>query len=108
MVGTSNSPLPLRPQPLLSIKPDGTISTGLEETLCLLPKEGRIKRRVDGYILSEDWEMLPGEWSLSIVYPFFALVIINSDEHVGVRTHRCNKQPTFWCFLQKVSVDQLS
>ncbi len=69
-----------------------------EEALRLLPKEGRIKRRVDGYILSEDWEMLPGEWSLSIVYPLFALVIINSDEHVGVRTHRCNKQPTFLVF----------
>jgi hypothetical protein len=94
MVGTSNSPLPLRPQPLLSIKPDGTVSTGFEETLCLLPKEGRIKRRVDGYILSGDWEMLPGEWSLSIVYPLFALVIINFDEHVRVRTRRLNNQPS--------------
>jgi hypothetical protein len=50
-----------------TVKPDGTVSNGFEETFRLLPKEGRIKRRVDGYTLSEDWEMLPGEWSLSIV-----------------------------------------
>ena len=41
-----------------TVKPDGTVSNGFEETLRLLPKEGRIKRRGDGYILSEDWEML--------------------------------------------------
>ena len=51
-----------------TVKPDGTVSTSFEETLGLLPKEGRIKRRGDGHILSEDWEMLPGEWSLPIVY----------------------------------------
>jgi hypothetical protein len=51
-----------------TVKPDGTVSTGFDETLRVRPKEGRIKKRTDAYILSEDWEMLPGEWSLSIVY----------------------------------------
>jgi len=63
-----------------NVKPDGTVSTGFGETLRLLPKEVRIKRRSDGYISSEDWEMLAGEWSLSIVYPLFALVITNFSE----------------------------
>jgi tetratricopeptide (TPR) repeat protein len=49
-------------------KPDGTVSTGFDEMLPFFPKKGRIKERGDYYALSEDWEMLPGEWSLSIVY----------------------------------------
>ncbi len=42
-----------------TVKPDGTVSSGFEEKLRLLPKEGRIKREGGGYILSEDWEELP-------------------------------------------------
>jgi hypothetical protein len=49
-------------------KPDGTVSTGFDETLPFLPEKGRIQKRGDYYILSEDWEMLPGDWSLSVVY----------------------------------------
>jgi hypothetical protein len=49
-------------------KPGGTVSTGFEEALPFLPEGGKILRRVDNYVLSEDWEMLPGEWSLAIVY----------------------------------------
>jgi len=49
-------------------KPDGTVSTGFDEMLPFSPKKGRIKKRGDYYGLSEDWEMLPGEWSLSMVY----------------------------------------
>jgi hypothetical protein len=49
-------------------KPDGTVSAGFDETLRVRPKEGKIGRRFDCYILSEDWEMLPGEWCLSVVY----------------------------------------
>jgi hypothetical protein len=49
-------------------KPDGTVSTGFDEMLSFSPKKGRIKRRGDYYALSEDWEMLPGQWTLSMVY----------------------------------------
>jgi hypothetical protein len=49
-------------------KPDGTVSTGFDEMLSILPQKGRIERRGDYYSLSEDWEMLPGEWTLSMVY----------------------------------------
>ena len=49
-------------------KPDGTVSTGFDEMLSLYPKKGRIERRGDYYALSEDWEMVPGEWTLSMVY----------------------------------------
>jgi len=49
-------------------KPDGTVSAGFDETLRFRPKEGKIERSIDCYILTEDWEMLPGEWSLSVVY----------------------------------------
>ncbi len=49
-------------------KPDGTVSTGFDEMLPFFPQKGGIKERGDYYALSEDWEMLPGEWSLSIVY----------------------------------------
>jgi hypothetical protein len=51
-----------------TVKPDGTVSMGFDEELRVEPKEGRIKKRTDCYILGEDWEMLPGEWSLSVVY----------------------------------------
>ena len=49
-------------------KPDGTVSTGFEEILPFFPEKGEIKKRGDYYRLSEDWEMLPGEWSLAMVY----------------------------------------
>ena len=52
----------------LTAKPDGTKSTGFEEMLPFVPEKGRIEKRDDLYILSEDWEMLPGEWTLSMVY----------------------------------------
>ena len=49
-------------------KYDGTKSTGFEEMVPILPEKGRVEKREDIYILSEDWEMLPGEWTLSMVY----------------------------------------
>ena len=49
-------------------KPDGTVSTGFDEMLSFFPEKGRIERRGDYYALSEDWEMLPGEWTLSMVF----------------------------------------
>ncbi len=49
-------------------KPDGTISTGFDEMLPFFPEKGRIEKRGDYYSLTEDWEMLPGEWSLTMLY----------------------------------------
>ena len=49
-------------------KPDGTVSTGFDEMLSFYPEKGRIERRGDYYSISEDWEMLPGEWALSMIY----------------------------------------
>jgi hypothetical protein len=49
-------------------KPDGTVSTGFDELLPFVPENGRIEKRGDYYNLTEDWELLPGEWTLSIVY----------------------------------------
>ncbi len=49
-------------------RPDGTKSSGFEEMLPFFPERGRVEPREDLYVLSEDWEMLPGEWTLSMVY----------------------------------------
>jgi len=49
-------------------KPDGRISTSSDEIRSFVSEKGQIKNAGDYYQLSEDWEMLPGEWSISIVY----------------------------------------
>ena len=51
-----------------TVKPDATVSTGFDEKLRVEPKEGKIQTRTDCYMLGEDWKMLPGEWTLSVVY----------------------------------------
>jgi len=49
-------------------KPDGKATTGYDETFTVYPENGTIEKRGDYYILSEDWEMLPGEWTLSVIF----------------------------------------
>lgn len=64
-------------------KPDGTISSGFDEPFPLLLEDGKIKTG-DYYQISEDWELLPGEWCLSVVYEnnvLFEKVFYLSDKY---------------------------
>lgn len=50
-----------------ALKPDGQVSTGFDEPFYVLP-QGITLKTADYYMLSEDWELLPGEWTISVLY----------------------------------------
>ncbi|WP_319239494.1 DUF3859 domain-containing protein [uncultured Propionivibrio sp.] len=54
-------------------RPDGTTLEHFEEPLLTQSEGGQIES-IDCYMLSEDYELVPGQWSLSIYYQGVQLV----------------------------------
>ena len=54
-------------------RPDGTVTTGFDEEFPSIVSEGKLKTG-DFYCLSEDWELVPGEWSIAVIYEGRVLV----------------------------------
>lgn len=48
-------------------KPNGQVSTGFDEKFPVVPTNGAI-RTTDYYILSEDFELVEGDWTISVIY----------------------------------------
>jgi len=48
-------------------KPDGRITTGFEEPFTAMPRNGKVKGGY-GYRLTEKWELLPGKWSIELIF----------------------------------------
>jgi len=54
-------------------KPDGKITNGFDEPFPSMPTGGKLKTGIY-YQLSEDWELVPGEWSITVIYEDTILV----------------------------------